>query len=138
MKKLILLVPVLWIAAGCDQADPKTHSLATGTSNQIRLQQTAGAETSQVDAIAATTLSSNGEQIVTSSSDGSLRVWDARSGQLLSTIPGTNPAAPRRYQKDNPDNMPNVGPDNFQILQDQIDGLQKRVEALERRLKAKP
>jgi WD40 repeat protein len=75
---------------------------------------------------------------VTSSSDGSLRVWDARSGQLLSTISGTNPAAPRRYQKDNPDNMPTVGPDNFQILQDQIDALQKRVETLERKLNAKP
>jgi len=39
--------------------------------------------------------------------------------------------SPPRYDPKRIDNMPVVGPDNFQILQDQIDALERRIERLE-------
>jgi WD40 repeat protein len=68
--------------------------------------------------------SPDGKRIVTRSTDGNVRIWDVRTGQALST-------EPPRYQSGTPDNMPIVGGDNFKVLQDQIDALEKRVRELE-------
>ncbi len=85
----------------------------------------------------------DGKRIIVTSNDGKVRIWDARTGQALPT--GTNgtiqiwdlasgkPVSPR-YSPDAPDKMPMVGTDNFKVLQDQIDALEKRVRELEKKL----
>ena len=70
-----------------------------------------------------------------------MRIWDARTGQALSSTNGMvvwdlakgQPVSPR-YEPGTPDNMPIVGGDNFKVLQDQIDGLEKRVRELETKI----
>ena len=79
-----------------------------------------------------------GDRIVTWSFGGTARIWDARTGQALSSSNGLmvwdlskGKPVPPRYEAGTPDNMPIVGVDNFKVLQDQIDGLEKRVRELE-------
>ena len=76
------------------------------------------------------------------SKDGTVRLWDAQTGQSLPlTNSGTMQVwdisrghpVPPRYEPDRPDNMPILGPDNFQRSQDQIDALEKRVQQLEKK-----
>jgi WD40 repeat protein len=88
----------------------------------------------------------DGKRILLSSKDkdGTIRIWDAQTGQAL---PLTNGAkvqlsdfdagrlVPPRYQPERTDNMPMLGPDNFQRLQDQIDALERRVQDLEKSAK---
>jgi WD40 repeat protein len=85
----------------------------------------------------------DGRRIVVASKDGTVRVWDAQTGQSLALSNGSpvrvwdlsnGQAVPPRYSPDTPDNMPVIGPDHFQVLQDQIDALQKRVEELEQKI----
>jgi len=69
-----------------------------------------------------------------------MRIWDARTGQALTSTNGMvvwdlskgQPVLPR-YEASTPDNMPIVGGDSFKVLQDQIDALEKRVRELERK-----
>jgi WD40 repeat protein len=91
--------------------------------------------------VAVAQFSPDGKRIVTTSKDGGVRIWDARTGQALSStngmvvwdLPKGQPVPPR-YEAGTPDNMPIVGVDNFKVLQDQIDGLEKRVRELETKL----
>ncbi len=85
----------------------------------------------------------DGKRIIVTSNDGKVRIWDARTGQALSTATnGTiqvwdlakgEPMLPR-YKPDTTDRMPMLGTDNFKVLQDQIDALEKRVRELEKKL----
>ncbi len=86
----------------------------------------------------------DGKRIVVAGKDGTTQIWDARPGQPLITTNGptiqiwdvnTGKPVPPRYQPNRPDNMPMIGPDNFQKLQDQIDALEKRVQELEKTVK---
>jgi WD40 repeat protein len=86
----------------------------------------------------------DGRQIAVQSKDGTTRIWDGLTGQALPLANGaavqvwdatTGQSVPPRYEPNNPDNMPMVGPDNFQRLQDQIDALEKRVRELEEKAK---
>jgi WD domain, G-beta repeat len=86
--------------------------------------------------------SPDGKRVLVTSQDGTVRIWDAQTGQALA--PGTNgtiqvwdvasgkPVLPR-YHADTPDKMPMIGRDNFKTLQDQIDALEKRVQELEKK-----
>jgi WD40 repeat protein len=81
-------------------------------------------EPSTDGAVLAAAFSPDGGRIVTTAADGSVRIWDMQTGRALST-------EPPRYHSGTPDNMPVVGGDNFKVLQDQIDALEKRVRELE-------
>jgi WD40 repeat protein len=103
MKRIYLLVLLALVFCGC------RRNPASVTKNQR---------------IAAVQFNPDGRRILTTSTDGKVRIWDARTGQALSTELS-------RYQSGTPDNMPIVGGDNFKVLQDQIDALEKRVRELE-------
>ena len=89
--------------------------------------------------------SPDGKRILVTSQDGKVRIWDVQTGQTLT--PGTNgtiqvwdvasgkPLLPH-YHADTPDKMPMIGTDNFKVLQDQIDALEKRVQELEKKATA--
>jgi WD40 repeat protein len=81
-------------------------------------------QTSSDGLVRAAQFSPDGHRILTTSTDGKVRIWDVRTGQALSTELS-------RYQSGTPDNMPIVGGDNFKVLQDQIDALEKRIRDLE-------
>jgi hypothetical protein len=81
--------------------------------------------------------SPDGKRIIAASKDGTARIWDAQTGKPLTNgtiqvwhYPASNQSTPR-YRGGTPDNMPIVGGDNFKVLQDQIDALEKRVKQLE-------
>ena len=65
------------------------------------------------------------------------RLWDETTGQggVQLWDLSSRRAVPPPYQPDRPDNMPMIGRDNFQRVQDQIDALERRVQELEKRTK---
>jgi WD40 repeat protein len=113
MKWIYLFVVLVVIFSGCDR-NP--------------------ASSAQSQSVTAAQFSPDGKRIVTTSRDGTTRIWDVRSGEALSS---TNRIlirpVPPRYEE-TPDNTAIVGVDNFKVLQDQIDVLEKRVRELETKM----
>jgi hypothetical protein len=93
-------------------------------------------------AVSITEFSPDGKRVLVTSNDAVARIWDAQSGKALpaSVTNGnvqvwdstTGQRVPPRYQSGTPDGMPIIGGDNFKVLQDQIDALEKRIQALEK------
>jgi len=140
MKALSLLLSLALVAVGCSK---KLSSLPEQAASAVS--QLANPSHSQSgQAIVTAQFSPDGKRIVVASKDGTARIWDAKTGQPLPLTNGatmqvwdltTGRPVPSRYQPDTPDNMPVLGPDNFQRLQDQIDALEKRIQELEKNLK---
>jgi len=118
MKRIYLLVLLALVFCGC-RRNPASVAVVQFNPDGRRI-----VETSSDGHVRAAQFSPDGQRILTTSTDGKVRIWDTRTGQALSTEPS-------RYQSGTPDNMPIVGGDNFKVLQEQIDALEKRVRELE-------
>jgi WD40 repeat protein len=141
MKARVLLLSLCLIAVGCNKNLTSLPDKAASALAQLA-EPSPAAETSK--RVENAQFSPDGERIVVRSQDGTARIWDAQTSQLLSSTNGpkvqvwdatTGRAVPPRYQPNRPDNMPMIGPDNFQRLQDQIDALERRVQELEKKAK---
>jgi len=133
MKALNLTFVATLLACGCNQ-DHTSPERATVSSVVTQSPDATRPATAQ--------FSPDGKRIVTATQDGTARIWDAQTGQALPPSSrvitqvwdvARGQPAPKRYHAETIDNMPVVGGDNFKVLQDQIDALQKRVEDLEKK-----
>ncbi len=135
MKRIYLPLVLLLVACGCgrDGASIGGQKIAAGLAPSLNPK------------IAVAQFTPDGKRVVVTSKDGTAQIWDAQTGKPLPQV--TNgavqvwdlsngqPALPR-YDGGTPDHMPVLGGDNFKVLQDQIDGLEKRVQALEKKISA--
>jgi hypothetical protein len=140
MKALNLLLLLTALTGGCSKNPASLQEKAASAFSQLSNPgQSKGGQP-----VVAAQFAPDGQRIIVTSKDGTTRIWDAKSGQPLSSTNApsvqvwdttTGQPIPPRYQPDRPDNMPMIGPDNFQRLQDQIDALEKRVQELEKKAK---
>ena len=123
MKQIHLLALLVLVLCGCrPSSSPQNQRVASAENQEV----------------VAAQFSPDGRRILTTSKDRKLRIWDARRGVLVSSTDGTqtwdvskDKPMPSRYEEGTLDNMPIVGGDNFKVLQNQIDALEKRVRELE-------
>src|SRR5262245_61398360 len=101
MKRIYLLALLVVVLSGCRRNPPSS---------------------AQAQRVAVAQFSPDGKRIVTTSKDGTTRIWDARTGQALSSTNGMvvwdlskGQPVPTRYEAGTPDNMPIVGGDNFKV-----------------------
>lgn len=111
----LVLCTILFSACGRSPTNPAAVSAPAGS-----LSSGNGA-----GPVSSVEFSPDGRRLITKTAESTVRIWDAQTGQQM-PLP--------RYEKQNPDNMPVVGPDHFQQLQDQIDALEERLQQLEKKL----
>lgn len=111
---------------------PESRFIAvTNTDGAVRLWGV-GADGAMTGQVARATFSPDGKLLQTADPQGRVLIWDTHSGQLVTGEVAQAWSGPLpRYDSKRIDNMPQVGPDNFKILQDQIDALENRVRKLE-------
>jgi WD40 repeat protein len=127
---------ILLFCLGCDdQSGPPQGSTFTVPTAQADSGLPSAVQAHHESNVTALAFSPDGRLLTT---NGTVRLWDVRSGQEITGGVPFRSVAPERYDSRNIDNMPQVGPDNFKILQDQIDALEQRIRKLEQERAAKP
>ena len=120
---------VLLFCPGCDdQSRSMQTSAFTVTPAPADSHIAAIKQALQDSNVTALTFTPDGRLLTT---NGTVRLWDLQSGQEITGDVPLRSIARERYDPRHIDNMPQVGPDNFKILQDQIDALEQRIRKLE-------
>ena len=124
---------ILLLCLGCEDRSASTPA-PTPTNNVARVDSRLAStlHAIQESNVTAVAFAPDGRLWATTNMHGTVRIWDVQSGKPLTSEVAQAWSAPLpRYDPKRIDNMPQVGPDNFKILQDQIDALEQRIEQLE-------